>query len=172
MNVVQSFSSAKDRNLKEYPKRPRLRKFDYKGTYAYSITITTNYRKPHFSNREEVSMVLSTLRECCAKYSFCIVVYCFMPDHLHVILQGQSPKSEMKKCIKLFKQKSGYCFKQSRGQNLWQPSYYDHVLRKNEDRLAVARYILFNPVRAGLVKSFRDYPFSGSDLFDLKSASI
>jgi putative transposase len=42
----------------------------------------------------------------------------------------------------------------------WQRGFYDHVLRKEEDTRAVAEYIINNPVRAGLVKTWRDYPFS------------
>jgi hypothetical protein len=52
---------------------------------------------------------------------------------------------------------------------LWQPQYYDHVLRDEEDTLRVARYIIVNPVRAGLVTSPRDYPFSGSDVMPLET---
>ena len=41
---------------------------------------------------------------------------------------------------------------------LWQPGFYDHALRGEEDRLAVARYIVANPLRAGLVRRLGDYP--------------
>jgi hypothetical protein len=56
---------------------------------------------------------------------------------------------------------------QTRKLKLWQPSYYDHVLRKDEDTLNVARYILDNPVRKGLVKHFLEYGFSGSFEMDI-----
>jgi len=48
---------------------------------------------------------------------------------------------------------------------LWQPSFYDHVLRNDEDLPAVARYILNNPVRKGLVDHYTEYVFSGSLVF-------
>ena len=41
---------------------------------------------------------------------------------------------------------------------LWQPGFYDHALRKDEDRLGTARYIVANPLRAGLVQRLGDYP--------------
>jgi REP element-mobilizing transposase RayT len=41
----------------------------------------------------------------------------------------------------------------------WQPQYHDHAIRKDEDLNEVVLYTLHNPVRAGLVKDFRDYPF-------------
>jgi REP element-mobilizing transposase RayT len=40
----------------------------------------------------------------------------------------------------------------------------DHVLREEEDRAAVIRYLLENPIRAGLVTALRDYPYRGSGL--------
>ena len=45
---------------------------------------------------------------------------------------------------------------------LWQAGYYDHCLRGDEDLRLQARYILENPVRAGIVESPRDYPYSWS----------
>ncbi len=41
---------------------------------------------------------------------------------------------------------------------LWQKSFYNHALRKNEDVRAIARYIVSNPLRAGLVENIGDYP--------------
>ncbi len=45
---------------------------------------------------------------------------------------------------------------------VWQRSFFDHALRDEESLEAVARYIVSNPVRAGLVEDWRDYPFVGS----------
>jgi len=41
---------------------------------------------------------------------------------------------------------------------IWQDGYHDHALRAEESLEDVARYIVMNPVRAGLVKSVREYP--------------
>jgi hypothetical protein len=41
---------------------------------------------------------------------------------------------------------------------VWQTSFHDHALRREEDVLSVARFVVANPLRAGLVKSLRDYP--------------
>jgi hypothetical protein len=60
-----------------------------------------------------------------------------------------------------FKQVTGYCYKDSNGEHLWQISYYDHVLRVEESIQPVADYIWNNPARAGFVDAALDYPFSG-----------
>jgi REP element-mobilizing transposase RayT len=83
-----------------------------------------------------------------------------MPDHLHLLVSGQD-NSSLTDFVRHFKQLSGHQYKREYGAQLWQISYYDHVLRKEEDLLALARYIWDNPVRAGLVQDRSEYAFSG-----------
>ena len=59
----------------------------------------------------------------------------------------------------------GFLFKKRFGGELWQRYGYEHVLRSDEETLAVARYIFENPIRAGLVKQVEDYPFAGSQRY-------
>ena len=47
---------------------------------------------------------------------------------------------------------------------LWQASFYDHVLRKDEDIEAVAAYITANPVRKGMGSCPEEYPYRGIPL--------
>ena len=47
-------------------------------------------------------------------------------------------------------------------------AFIDHVLRDDESVLSVARYILENPVRAGITKSVCEYPFTGSPLHSVE----
>jgi hypothetical protein len=53
------------------------------------------------------------------------------------------------------------------GSNLWQRYGFEHVLHDDELTLIVAKYILENPVRAGLVQRVEDYPFVGSLVYAL-----
>ena len=41
---------------------------------------------------------------------------------------------------------------------LWQEGFHDHALRKEEDLVKLARYIVANPLRAGIVSKIADYP--------------
>ena len=94
-------------------------------------------------------------------HGFRVWAYCFMPDHLHILLQGKGPDALLPVFVRDFKQRSSYVFRQRYGKALWQRSYYDHVLRKDEDIRSVARYIFENPVRKGMIEDFRQFPFSG-----------
>ena len=91
-----------------------------------------------------------------------------MPDHAHLLVEGLSDKSNLRRFVNSAKQHSGYAHGQARRERLWQGGYYDRVLRPSEDPKWVARYILENPVRAGLVESPQDYEFLGSDVWEIQ----
>lgn len=139
---------------------PRLRIFSYEGPYAYLLTINTYQRKPWFRDAQLVKSCQKELLRLGDQLGFKILAYCFMPDHLHLLIQG-SDNSRLIPFIQKFKQLTGYRFKASTQERLWQRSFYDHVLRGEEDLGEVANYVWDNPVRAGLIESRHDYLFSG-----------
>ena len=53
------------------------------------------------------------------------------------------------------------------GTRLWQRYGFERVIRDSEQTFVVARYILENPVRAGLVNAIDEYPFSGSFVYTM-----
>jgi putative transposase len=152
-----------DKN-KAFPKRPRLKDFDYIGTYAYFVTILTKDRGTYFREVEVVDSLIGILVEKARSERFSVLAYCFMPDYLHLLVSGEDDNSNLKKFVSLFKQKSGYWFKKNYNENLWHISYYDHILRKEENIENVVTYILENPVRKELVSDFSEYRFSRSFL--------
>jgi putative transposase len=151
-----------------FPKRPRIDGFPYVGFHRYSLTICTNHRKPVFTDADVVAAVLTTIRQWAAALDFAVFAYCFMPDHLHLIVSATSDASDLCKYMKRWKQGSGYDHRQRNNEFLSQPSYFDHVLRDDEDTQRAVKYVLENPVRKGLVADFGDYPFCGSDVFSLE----
>lgn len=70
--------------------------------------------------------------------------------------------------MKRVKQSSGQIYATTVKRPLWQDSYYDHVVRPQEDVTRIARYIIENPLRAGLVSAPLDYPFIGSTEWSLE----
>lgn len=151
----------------KHPKRPRIGYFSYKGYYSYFITICTDSKKHVFVSGTVVDLVLSLLKEISSQFNFHVYTYCFMPDHLHILIVAEDENADLKSFLKMFKQKSGYYYKKEYGQKLWQPSFYDHVLRKKESLNKIAEYILLNPIRKGLVEDYKDYPYLGSLMFDM-----
>ena len=139
---------------------PRLKDFPYAGPFAYHLTFVTRGRLPLFQPGEAVQSCLESLRTACERHGFDTLAYCFMPDHLHLLLAGREGSS-LRDFVRHFKQLSGYKFKRKRAASLWQISYYDHVVRRDEDVRQIAAYIWDNPVRAGMVESRLEYAFSG-----------
>jgi hypothetical protein len=82
-----------------------------------------------------------------------------MPDHVHLLVAGTTTECDLRRFASLAKQRAAYTFGQLREEPLWQPSFYDHVLRDDESDLPFIRYILENPLRSGLVDRIEDYPF-------------
>src|SRR5262245_57135673 len=90
-----------------------------------------------------------------------------MPDHLHALVSGTSEDADVMRFCSVFRQVSGYHYLQSQGHRLWQEGFYDRVLRESESTFDVVSYIVANPVRAGLVQTVTEYPFSGSSCFSI-----
>ena len=90
-----------------------------------------------------------------------------MPDHVHLLVEGQGADSDGKKFIARAKQYSGFYYKKEHSSQLWQRYGFEHTLRDDELTLVVAKYILENPVRAGLVERVEDYLFLGSLVYSL-----
>jgi putative transposase len=151
-----------------FPKRPRITGFPYTGYHRYSLTICTKDREPFFTDAAAVTPVLATIRQCAESCGFAVFAYCFMADHLHLVVSATTDCADLRTFMSRWKQRAGYEHRQRTGKFLWQPSYFDHVLRDEEDTQRAVRYALENPVRKGLVTEFGDFPFSGSDVFSLE----
>ena len=82
-----------------------------------------------------------------------------MPDHLHWLFQLQASAS-LSEVMKIYKARSARAIKHYLGRRgaFWQKAFYDHALREEEDLISIARYIVANPLRAGLVSHIGEYP--------------
>jgi putative transposase len=125
-------------------------------------------RRPLFNEASIVELALEQLQRAANEQRFSVTAYCFMPDHLHLLVAGTAEDSNGKRFINAFKQYSGHCYSQKWRGTLWQRYGFEHVLRDEEDTMEVVRYILRNPVRAGLSDTIGAYPFVGSLVYDLK----
>ena len=87
------------------------------------------------------------------------LAFVVMPDHLHWLfsLSGSRP---LHVCINNVKAFSAKRINKITGRSgkIWQTSYYDRAIRREEDLEGVARYIVANPLRAKLATSVRNYP--------------
>lgn len=89
-----------------------------------------------------------------------MLAWVLMPDHVHWLIQ-LSEKDSLSTVVNRLKSGSARKVNQSlhRSGALWARAFHDHGLRAEEDLRGSARYMIGNPVRAGLVKRVGDYPF-------------
>lgn len=152
-----------------HTKRPaRLKHLSYIGRQRYFLTFCTDWKRKWFENADAVELVLSQFLRVSDNEGFAILTYCFMPDHVHLLIEGLRDDSDARKFIIKSKQCSAHAYAQAFGARLWQPFGYEHILRDDENVQVVARYILENPVRAGLAATVLAYPFLGSQVYDVK----
>jgi len=84
-----------------------------------------------------------------------------MPDHVHMLLIPLDPGRHLSRIVATLKNAVTRAFKDAGIALKWQWGYHDHILRSAESTGDIAKYIMMNPVRKGLVGDFRDWPFSG-----------
>jgi REP element-mobilizing transposase RayT len=89
-----------------------------------------------------------------------MLAWVLMPDHPHWLVQlgEEDTLGLVVNRIKSASARMANRVLQRKGP-LWEPAYHDHCLRREEDLRSVARYMVANPVRAGLVQRIGDYPF-------------
>ena len=88
-----------------------------------------------------------------------LLAACLMPDHLHLLVKpGEDNVLDWLNSWKSWTTRQAWRF--GHLGPLWQPGMWDRTIRSEEDLMTVVRYILANPVRAGLVESFDDWQFS------------
>jgi len=86
------------------------------------------------------------------------LAFVVMPDHLHWLFELCSGSlSGLVRDLKAFSARAINASFSTAGR-LWQAGFHDHALRREEDLRSAARYVVLNPVRAGLVERVADYP--------------
>ena len=153
----------------KFPKKIRLDLEAYRELLnPCAITICTHNRMDLFKHHEFGNYCVRLLKKLCDECSFRIFAYCFMPDHIHLLIQGDGTISiinliqRFKSISTLNSRRFGFLGR------IYQPRFYDHFLRKEDDIEKQAKYILENPIRKRLAETIGGYPLSGSMVFNIQ----
>jgi len=82
-----------------------------------------------------------------------------MPDHFHALAEIGAGDSISRLVQRLKAHSSRADALHRSGESLWQPGFHDRALRSYDEARVAARYIVLNPVRAGLARGVSEYPF-------------
>jgi putative transposase len=122
-------------------KNIRLRHFDYSQDGYYFVTICTNYHRPYLTKLgEEIKKSIQSLNE---KDGVEVDYFVVMPTHVHLILILSESKLSLGEIVRRFKAASS----REAGIRLWQPNYYEHVIRNEKSLLKIREYIQNNPLK-------------------------
>ncbi len=152
-------------------KEIRLPRDQYLGRKIYFVTICCEDRRPIFQDADRCKIAIDALKRVSESMHFLVHAFCFMPDHVHLLVEGQIAASNLVRFVAQWKQLTGYLLRAQLPPRFWQRRFYDHVLRGPEDCDSVAWYIWMNPVRKGMAAAPHLYPFSGSFTVDWPKVS-
>jgi len=127
----------------------------------YFVTFNTWQRQTFLAN-ERIQHALVRYGEKNADEGRAIGRYVIMPDHVHLFVRLPSD-ARLSEFVRLLKQCLGRSVpREARlGSRIWQPGFFDHLMRRSESYAEKWGYVRENPVRAGLVEYADDWPYQG-----------
>ena len=136
--------------------RLRIGRYD-EPNRVYLLTSNTLDRIPIFSDFKLGRLVVQQFRIAQHQGLATSLAWVVMPDHFHWLISLE--KGSLADLMRQVKSKSTRMVNAVSGRQgrLWQPGFHDHAVRRDESLEGIARYIVANPVRAGLVKKCGDY---------------
>jgi REP element-mobilizing transposase RayT len=145
--------------MPDSPAAHRLRVGRYaEASRIYLLTTNTLHRAPVFKDFTLGRLVVDQFRNA-QKFGLAnSLAWVVMPDHFHGLIELR--KGSLSELMQKTKSMSTKAVKLSTGRttSLWQRGFHDRALRREEDLVKLARYVVANPLGAGLVEKLGDYP--------------
>lgn len=138
------------------------------GTYFFTVNCLER------KNNDLLVRHIEDLKQGIAKvkrtHPFIIHGWVVLPDHMHCVIelpQGDNDFAIRWRLIKLLFSRGivdteyrSATRKRRRERGIWQRRYWEHLIRDERDYQAHMDYVHFNPVKHGLVKRVKDWPYS------------
>jgi len=127
---------------------------------VYLITFVTHERRRLFTDFECACATAAALAEPMLWRNSRLLAWVLMPDHWHGLVQlgAMDTLATAIGRVKAVSSRRLNSMRSSRNA-VWSSGYHDHAVRRESEVLPTARYVVANPLRAGLVASIADYPF-------------
>ncbi len=141
-----------------------LRKGRYSSANSeYFITFNCHNKAAIFESHQLAHLFCQSIKTNEEKFNCIWLTWVLMPDHFHGLLHLglNTSLSDVVGNLKGSTSRAINCVTRTRGK-LWQTSFYDRCLRHEDDRKSIARYIVANPLRKGLVKQIGEYSYWNS----------
>ena len=142
------------------------RNFAAGGTFFFTVTLADRASR---ALTEHITALRAAVRQTRTIQPFGIDAIVVLPDHLHIAMTLPEGDADYPNRWRLIKRRFTDALLKSRRQvtrlrngevALWQRRYWEHTIRDERDFERHVDYIHFNPVKHGLVKRVRDWPYS------------
>ena len=126
----------------------------------YHVTSRGNRRALIFLDPYDYATWLAMLGETAERFGFVIHLYCQMPNHFHIVVE--TPLGNIASGMHFLNGKYFQYFNRKHDLigHVAQGRYHAELIRRDEHLLECARYLVRNPVRAGLADDARDWKWS------------
>ncbi len=118
----------------------RLRNHDYSTNGYYFVTVLTNYRRPYLT-KNLYKLINTAIQELNELEGVKVDYAVMMSNHIHLILILNNSPLKLGETVRRLKAKTS----QKAGLKLWQPNYYEHVIRHDQALSRIRQYIVNNP---------------------------
>jgi putative transposase len=124
---------------------------------CYFFTVVTNNRIPHFAEQYHIDRLRLGFRHVMVKRPFAIDAIVVMPDHIHVLWRLPEADHDFSTRWRLIKH---FVSRGWQGDDaFWQPRFWEHLIRDEDDWQNHVDYIHYNPVKHGMVTRPEDWAF-------------
>jgi putative transposase len=128
----------------------------------HHVTQRGNRRESVFFGEDDYALYRDLLREACGREGVGVWSYCFMPNHVHLILTPRTPDGLGRALGKAHRRYSSFVNARARVTGHLFQARFASVVMDEAHLMAAARYVALNPVRAGLVERPRDWRWSSA----------
>ena len=130
----------------------------------YFITICTTHRQKIGDLETAIAHSKPMSAELGDEFGVGVGRYLIMPDHMHLFVRG-GDDFKLAQWVNGLKRAISVALGATKKRPLWQPGFFDHVLRNDESYSPKWEYVRENPVRARLVPRADDWQYQGEFVF-------
>lgn len=126
----------------------------------YHLTARGNARQPIYRDDADRRRFLELLGEVCERFRWRGHAYCLMGNHYHLVIE--TPEANLSRGMRQLNGVYTQAFNRRHRKvgHLFQGRYTAVLVDKDAHLLELSRYVVLNPVRAHMVKSAGQYPWS------------
>jgi putative transposase len=130
---------------------------------TYFLTTCTAQRRKILARPQCVSIMVNAWRVSPALYGWVVGRYVIMPGHIHFFVSPRPEAKRLSTFVGDWKKWTGRKIASCEHIDppVWQPEYFDHLLRSVRSYSEKWDYVWNNPVRGGLCASAEDWPYAG-----------